>query len=148
VVKEVVNGLITINTSVTSEVVPQTNFTTWGVRYSGREERPFPIGDPIMTAIAILEIIPVRAEQMSDQIAAAIDALDQFDISYEVTPMDTIIEADDVSKIFAAAEAAHDAIDEERIITSLEIDHQLNREQHTTDRVAAVERELGRSVHG
>jgi uncharacterized protein (TIGR00106 family) len=101
-----------------------------------------------MTAIARLEIIPVRAEQMSDQIAAAVDALDQFDISYEVTPMDTIIEADDVGKIFAAAEAAHDAIDEERIITSLEIDHQPNREQHTTDRVAAVERELGRSVHG
>lgn len=83
---------------------------------------------------------------MSDQIAAAIDALDQFDISYELTPMDTIIEADDVSEIFAAAEAAHDAIDEDRIITSLEIDHQPGREQHTTDRVAAVEHELGRSV--
>ena len=85
---------------------------------------------------------------MSDQIAAAIDALDQFDITYELTPMDTVIEADDVSEIFAAAEAAHQALDEERIITSLEIDHQLNREQHGTDRVAAVERELGRPVHG
>ena len=101
-----------------------------------------------MTAIARLEIIPVREEQMSDQIATAIDTLDQFDISYELTPMDTIIEADDVSEIFAAAEAAHDAIDEDRIITSLEIDHQPNREQHTTDRVAAVEHELGRSVNG
>ena len=101
-----------------------------------------------MTAIARLEIIPVRAEHMSDQIAAAIDALDGFDVSYEVTPMDTIVEADDVSEIFAAAEAAHDAIDEDRVITSLEIDHQPNREQQTTDRVAAVERELGRPVRG
>lgn len=101
-----------------------------------------------MTAIARLEIIPVREERMSDQIAAAIDALDQFDISYELTPMDTVIEADDVSEIFAAAEAAHDAIDEDRIITSLEIDHQPDREQHTRDRVDAVENELGRSAQG
>ena len=104
--------------------------------------------EKLMTAIARLEIIPIREEHMSDQIAAAVDALDQFDISYELTPMDTIIEADDVSEIFDAAAAAHEAIDEDRTITSLEIDHQPDREQHTADRVATVERELGRTPQG
>ena len=85
---------------------------------------------------------------MSDQIAAAVDELEQFDVSYELTPMDTVIEADDVSEIFAAAAAAHEAIDQDRIITSLEIDHQPGREQHSTDRVASVEDELGRAPHG
>ncbi|QFU84623.1 thiamine-binding protein [Natronorubrum aibiense] len=101
-----------------------------------------------MTAIARLEIIPVREEHMSDHIAAALDELDQFEISYELTPMDTVIQADDVSEIFAATQAAHEALDEDRIITSLEIDHQPDREQHTADRVAAVEHELGRSAQG
>ena len=101
-----------------------------------------------MTAIARLEIVPVQEEHMSNQIAAAIDALDQFDVSYELTPMDTIIEADDVSEIFDAAAAAHEALDGDRLITSLEIDHQPDREQHTTDRVARVERELGRPPQG
>ena len=35
-----------------------------------------------MTAIARLEILPIREERMSDQIAAAIDALEEFDVSY------------------------------------------------------------------
>ncbi len=102
--------------------------------------------DTTMTAIARLEIIPVREEHMSDQIAAALDALDEFDITYELTPMDTVIEADDVSEIFQAAAAAHDVIDEERVITSLEIDDQPGREQHTSDRVTTVEHRLGRSA--
>jgi len=101
-----------------------------------------------MTVIARLEIIPIREEHMSDQIAAAVDALDQFDITYELTPMDTIIEADDVSEVFDAAAAAHEAIDEDRIITSLEIDHQPDREQQRADRVATVEHELGRTPQG
>ncbi|ARS89294.1 thiamine-binding protein [Natrarchaeobaculum aegyptiacum] len=101
-----------------------------------------------MTAIARFEIIPVTDDRMSEQIAAALEELDEFDVSYELTPMDTVIEADDADEIFAAAAPAHDAIDQDRVITSLEIDHQPGREQQSTDRVAAVEDELGRSAHG
>lgn len=94
-----------------------------------------------MTVIAKLEIVPIREEGMSEDIAAALDVLDEYDVTHELTPMGTILEADDVSEIFAAAEAAHDAIDRDRIRTSLDIDDQPNREQHIGDRIDAVESE-------
>lgn len=97
-----------------------------------------------MTAIARLEVIPVHEGSMSDDIARAIEALEKFDVSYETTATDTIIEADSIDEIFAAVQAAHTAIDGDRVITSLEVDEQRNREQHIGDRVTAVEAALGR----
>ena len=95
-----------------------------------------------MTAIARLEITPVRERDMSAEIAAALEALEAYDVEYELTPIGTIVEADEPEAIFEAASAAHDAVDEDRVITALEIDDQRHREQHTADRVESVEREL------
>ena len=97
-----------------------------------------------MTAIARLEIIPVQEQSMSEPIAAAIEALDEFDVSYETTATDTIIEADSAEEAFEAARAAHEAVDGERVITSVEIDDMRSREQDIEDRVSSVERELVR----
>ncbi len=80
---------------------------------------------------------------MSDEIAAALEALDEFDVTYELTPMDTVVEADSIGELFDATKAAHDAVDGERVITSLEVDDQRDREQHRSDRVETVERRLG-----
>ena len=96
-----------------------------------------------MTAIARLEITPVREQDMSAEIAAAIEALEEFDVEYELTPIGTVLEADGTGPIFEAASAAHDAVDEDRVITSLEVDDQRHRDQHTADRIESVERELG-----
>lgn len=81
---------------------------------------------------------------MSDAVARAVEALDRFDVSYETTPTDTVIEADDPGEVFAAAEAAHRAVGGDRVITSLEVDEQRTRRQTGRERVAAVERRLGR----
>lgn len=81
---------------------------------------------------------------MSDAVASAVDALDAFDVSYETTPTDTVIEADDSGEVFAAAEAAHRAVADHRVITSLEVDDQRTRTQRLQERVASVERKLGR----
>lgn len=97
-----------------------------------------------MTAIARLEIIPVREGSMAPAIASAVDALDRFAVSYETTATDTIIEADSVDQVFAAVQAAHEAIPDDRVITSVEIDDVRGRRQRVDDRVASVERALGR----
>lgn len=81
---------------------------------------------------------------MADEIARAVDALDRFDVSYETTATDTVVEADTADEVFAAVKAAHDAIGGDRVITSFEIDDRRDRRQNATDRVAAVERRLGR----
>lgn len=81
---------------------------------------------------------------MTETIARAIQAIEQHDVAYETTPTDTVIEANTLEEMFAAIEAAHEAIDGTRVVTSIEIDHQPGREQHLRDRVSAVEQALGR----
>lgn len=98
-----------------------------------------------MTAIARFEVIPVREGSMAEPIARAVEALEHFDVAYETTPTDTVIEAATIEELFAAVRAAHEAIaDEGRVVTELEIDYQPGRPQSMDERVHAVERELGR----
>ncbi|MDG5777068.1 thiamine-binding protein [Haloarculaceae archaeon H-GB2-1] len=97
-----------------------------------------------MTAIARLEVIPVHEGSQSNDIANAIDALDDYDVAYETTATDTVVEAETVDELFDAVKAAHNAVGGDRVITELEIDHQRSRDQHIGDRVAAVETALGR----
>lgn len=97
-----------------------------------------------MSVIARFEVIPVHDGSLSEDIAQAIDALDEFDLSYELTATDTVIEADDIDEVFDAVRAAHDAVDGPRVITSLEIDDYRGREQHGEDRIESVASVLGR----
>lgn len=97
-----------------------------------------------MTVIARFEVIPVHDGSLSEDIARAIDALNDFDISYELTATDTVIEADDVDEVFEAVQAAHNAVEGNRVISSVEIDEQRDREQHAEDRIESVASILGR----
>ncbi len=81
---------------------------------------------------------------MAGEVAKAVAALDDFDVSYETTPMGTVIEADDVAEVMAAATAAHEAVDGDRVSTFLKIDDKRAVDQRAADKVASVERELGR----
>lgn len=99
-----------------------------------------------MTAIGELNIVPVREGSMSGEIAKAIEALERFDVAYETNPMGTIMEADDASELFAAAQAAHEAVDEERVITTLKVDDKRTVEQRAAEKVTSVERRLGREA--
>jgi uncharacterized protein (TIGR00106 family) len=92
-----------------------------------------------MTVIATLSIIPVRDGSQSDEIAAAITTLDNYDVDYELNAMGTVIEADGVSELFAAVQAAHQAIEADRVNMKLEVDDDRTRERDTAARVAAVE---------
>lgn len=96
-----------------------------------------------MSVVARLEVIPASDGSMADAVASAVGALEQFDVSYETTPTDTVVEADDPSEVFAAAEAAHRAVAGERVITSLEVDDDRTRTRPRRERVASVERRLG-----
>lgn len=97
-----------------------------------------------MTAIGELTVVPIRKGSMSAEIAKAIGALEPFDIDYETTPMGTIIEAESASELFAAARAAHEAVDEDRVITTLTVDDNRTVTKQAADKVTAVEEQLGR----
>lgn len=101
-----------------------------------------------MTVIARFEVIPVHDGSLSDDIAQAIDAIDEYDVSYELTATDTVIEAESADEVFEAVQAAHDAVDTDRVITSLEVDDYQTREQDATERVESVASVLGREPSG
>ncbi|MFB6096704.1 MAG: MTH1187 family thiamine-binding protein [Haloferacaceae archaeon] len=97
-----------------------------------------------MTVIALLSVAPVVEGSMSGQVAAAVAALDDYDVSYETNPMGTVIEADDVDTLLAAVGAAHKAVDADRVSTFLKIDDKRTVEQSAREKVDAVEEHLGR----
>ncbi len=99
-----------------------------------------------MTAIGFLSVAPVTEDSMADEVAKAVAALDDFGVAYETTPMGTTIEASDAAELFAAAQAAHEAVEGDRVSTFLKIDDKRTREVAAEDKVAAVADELGRAA--
>lgn len=99
-----------------------------------------------MSLIAFLSVAPVIEDSMSGEVAKAVAALDEFDVEYDTTPMGTIIEAEDTSELFEAVEAAHTAVDADRVSTFLKIDHKRTISQQASEKVESVEGHLGRSA--
>ena len=99
-----------------------------------------------MTVVALLSVAPVREGSMAGEVAKAVAALDEFDVRYETNPMGTVIETDDSSELFAAAQAAHEAVDGDRVSTVLKIDDKRASDDAAGEKVAAVENELGREA--
>lgn len=97
-----------------------------------------------MTIVALLSVAPVKEGSMAADVAAAIAALDEFDVAYKTNPMGTIIEADDMDTLLAAVGAAHAAVDADRVSTFLKIDDKRTTTQRAADKVNAVQQELGR----
>jgi uncharacterized protein (TIGR00106 family) len=96
-----------------------------------------------MTVTAFLAVSPSVEGSLAPEIANALEALEEFDVEYETTPMGTILEAEDVSEIFAATEAAHEAVGGDRVGTFLKIDDKRTTDQSAQAKVDAVEDELG-----
>ena len=101
-----------------------------------------------MTVVALLSVAPVIEGSISEEVAKAVDALEGFDVRYETTPMGTVIEADDVDTLFAAAQAAHEVVDGDRVSTVLKIDDKRTVESRAREKVEAVEDHLGRPARG
>ena len=99
-----------------------------------------------MTVIALLSVAPVIEDSMASEVAKAVDTLDAHDVSYETNPMGTVIEADDIDSLLTAVAAAHKAVDADRVSTVLKIDDKRTTDQSASDKVEAVEAELGRKA--
>ncbi len=99
-----------------------------------------------MAVIGFLSVAPVIEGSMASEVAKAVDALEEFEVTYETTPMGTTIEAESAEELFAAARAAHEAVDADRVSTLLKIDDKRTVDGAAAEKVASVERELGREA--
>ncbi len=85
---------------------------------------------------------------MGEDVAKAVAALDDYDVSYETNPMGTVIEADDIDALLDAVGAAHKAVPGDRVSTFLKIDDKRGRDQRAREKVESVEDALGREARG
>ena len=101
-----------------------------------------------MTVTASLSVAPVDDSQVDfdTEIAAAVDALDECDVSYETHPMETTLEAESLDAVFDAAQAATEAVEATRVSTTLKIDHFREESLAVGEKVERVETHLGRAA--
>lgn len=95
-----------------------------------------------MTVIGFLSVAPVREGSMADSVADAIEALDVTGIEYELTPMGTIVEADDIDTVLEAVAAAHKAVDGDRVSTFVKIDDKRTSRDSARSKVDRVDEVL------
>lgn len=101
-----------------------------------------------MTVVGFLSVAPVREGSMAEDVADAVDALEAFDVTYETTPMGTVIETNDVGTLLDAVEAAHRAVDADRVSTFLKVDDKRTSSASAAEKVEHVEEHLGRAAQG
>ena len=99
-----------------------------------------------MTVVAFLSVAPVEEGSMAADVADAVEALEAFDVEYETTPMGTVVETEDVGELMDAVEAAHRAVEADRVSTFLKIDDKRTSSKSAAEKVERVEEHLGREA--
>ncbi|MCU4753781.1 MTH1187 family thiamine-binding protein [Halobacteria archaeon AArc-curdl1] len=99
-----------------------------------------------MTVIGFLSTAPATEDSMAKDVANAVEALEDFDVEYETGPMGTTIEAPNIGELLDAVQAAHEAVDGDRVSTFLKIDDKRSSEESAAEKVAAVEEHLGHTA--
>lgn len=96
---------------------------------------------------AEITIIPIGTSgtSLSRYVAAAVSALEERGINYELSGMGTLLETETPQELFKAIEAAHEAVFREgaqRVTTSVKIDDRRDVERSLKDKVSSVEKRL------
>jgi len=99
-----------------------------------------------MTVFGMLRVTPVTDEDITEEVAAAIEALENHDVTYETNPMSTVLEAETVDDLLAAVGAAHKAVPGDHIETLLQIDDRRDETFAARRKTEKVEEELGREA--
>lgn len=99
-----------------------------------------------MTVFGMLRITPITDEDITEEIVAALEALEEYDVSYETNPMSTVIEADDIAELLTAVGAAHQAVPGDHVSTLLQIDDMRTKELRACEKIEALEEKLGRDA--
>jgi uncharacterized protein (TIGR00106 family) len=96
---------------------------------------------------AELTIIPIGTDEtsISKYVAAALTALEEAGVKYELSGMGTMIEAEDPKKLFSAIQNAHEAVFKagaNRVATSLKIDDRRDKNGSLKQKVISVKEKL------
>jgi len=96
---------------------------------------------------AELTIIPIGTDDtsISDYIAAAVRALEEMDVKYEISGMGTTLETESPDELFKAVKVAHEAVFMEgakRVATSIKIDDRRDFDKTIKEKISSVKDKL------
>jgi len=100
--------------------------------------------------IAHISIIPVGtgSTSISNFIVEAVETLKKSGLNVMITPMGTVLEAENLEKIFKSIEECHEALHKigvKRLLTLVLIDDRRDVERSMVDKIRSIEKKLGYS---
>lgn len=102
-----------------------------------------------MSVMAEISMFPVdKGESLSPYVARIIDLIDRSGLTYVVTPMGTIIEAETLEDIFRVIKDCFKELKKycNRIVINLKVDYRKTKESRLKAKIISVEEKLGREV--
>jgi len=103
-----------------------------------------------MSALVEFAMFPTDStESKSEFVAKVLDIVDQSGLTYQLTPMGTIIEAKTVGEVFAVIEKAYEILGQEsnRIYSAIKVDYRKGSVGRLHQKVRSVEAKLGRTLN-
>jgi len=103
-----------------------------------------------MSALVEFSMFPTEQTQSKSAfVARVLDIVDKSGLSYQLTPMGTIIEANTVEEILSVINKAYEELqlDCERIYSSIKIDYRKGPVGRLDKKVKVVEEKLGRKLN-
>ncbi len=84
---------------------------------------------------------------VSKHVSKIIDAIDRSGVSYQLTPMGTIVETETMKEALNIIELAYEQLEDcERVYSSLKFDIRKNTKNRLKTKIASVERNLNREI--
>ena len=89
-----------------------------------------------------------KGESVSPYVGRIIDMIDRSSIPYQLTPMGTIIECNEMDEALGIVKKAYECLkhDCSRIYSSIKFDIRAGREGGLQSKIASIEREIGRDI--
>ena len=102
-----------------------------------------------MSFLVEFAIFPTDStESKSSFVAKVLDIVDRSGLNYRLTPMGTIIEAENLGEAFSIIEKAYEILGEDsnRIYSTIKIDYRKGEIGRLDKKIASVENRLGRKL--
>ena len=101
-------------------------------------------------AVVEISVVPlgIGTTSVSKYVAACIDVVANSNLSYQLTPMGTVIEASSMKEALSIIELAYEQVSDcERVYSSLKFDIRKNCNNRLKTKIESVEKVLNRKVN-
>ena len=89
-----------------------------------------------------------EGSSVSKEVSKIIDAIDKSGVSYQLTPMGTVVEAKSMKEALSIIELAYEQVSHcDRVYSSLKFDIRKNSENRLKTKIESVEKILDRNIN-